>query len=282
MSLKLLPSFIVSLCLGFGLGCIPVLNEHLHWNLWFIIPVSGLIFGALVGWLQFWVSYPINQNIGGIYILLLAIGAMIGYAAIDYGIYFVSILPAEGIEGIPDGNYRLSEIVPFSEYMKWRLGSSSISTRHGKDFIEMGSAGTTISYVIDLIGSLAGSAGALLYFSEKYPYCKNCNKYKKRERKYEIIFDYDEEKTEDIFSKITDLIEKANYMDIVAYFHELSENSQQKGDVKIVVDQRFCPFCREATLIGNIFRKTKREWEEVDELKFSFTSKPGEHLSLIV
>ncbi len=49
MIFKLIPTIIITLFLGVGLGYIPVINQHLHWNFWFIIPVSGLIFGLVIG-----------------------------------------------------------------------------------------------------------------------------------------------------------------------------------------------------------------------------------------
>ncbi len=50
--------------IGLGLGAIPTLNEYLHWNIWFIVPVSGLIFGGAVGWLQFRGAYLAGAPVG--------------------------------------------------------------------------------------------------------------------------------------------------------------------------------------------------------------------------
>ena len=46
--MKALLLIAVSLATGYGLGATPVINEYLHWNLWFIVPVSGLILGLLL------------------------------------------------------------------------------------------------------------------------------------------------------------------------------------------------------------------------------------------
>ena len=288
MSIKLVPAIVLGLLLGFGLGCIPELNEHLHWNIWFIIPISGLIVGGLMGWLQFWVCYFINQKVGGWSFLILSLSAMIGYAAVDYGIYFSMTIPISGVEGISDGDYRFSDVTTFSEYMKWRLGSSSFSTRHGIKF-DMGTIGTSISYIVDLGGALLGAVGILFFCADKYPYCDRCFRFKKREKKYKILFKFDENLANEIFIKIAELIDRGGYKDMISYIRNLSEMYHEKGgDAKIVVDQRFCPTCREASIIGNVFLLGKRElfgnreWKEVDELSLSFTSQPGEHISLNV
>jgi hypothetical protein len=33
----------VRIAAGVGIGAIPVVNENLHWNIWFVIPISGVI-----------------------------------------------------------------------------------------------------------------------------------------------------------------------------------------------------------------------------------------------
>jgi hypothetical protein len=88
MSVKLIPCIVASLLIGFVLGCIPVVNEHLHWNLWYIVPISGLALGALIGRIQFGICYRVNQKVAGVVIVVLAAAAMVGYATVDYGTYF--------------------------------------------------------------------------------------------------------------------------------------------------------------------------------------------------
>ena len=282
MSIKIIPAILVCLVLGFILGIIPFVNEHLHWNLWFILPISGLIIGAGMGCVCFWICFGLNQRIEGFSILILAISAALGYVAVDYGIYYSTYIPIYGVEEIPDGEYKLSEIISFGEYMRFRLGSSSISFRGHTELFELGSAGTTISYVIDLIGALLGAAGALFACSEKYPYCDNCSRFKTREKKYKIIFQNNEKTTPEVFSKIANLIDKSDYKGIISYFQKLSESfSDNKGDIRIIVDQRYCSMCREATILGNVYRRVSNEWKEVDELRFSFVSEPGVHVSLL-
>ena len=130
MSIKLIPAILVSFVLGFGLGSIPGLNEHLHWNLWFVIPISGLLFGMLTGWLQFGTCYLLEHRVGGSTLLILPVAAAIGYVFVDYGIYFSTSIHLKDVKGVPEGDYKLSDLMSFWDYMSWRLGSSTVATRH--------------------------------------------------------------------------------------------------------------------------------------------------------
>lgn len=282
MSIKLIPAILVSLVLGFGLGSIPGLNEHLHWNLWFIIPISGLLLGMLTGWAQFGACYFLDQKVNRSTLLVLSVAAMIGYALVDYGIYLSTTVHLKDVQGVPEGDYKLSDLVSFWDYMSWRLGSSTISSRYGTKLFQMGAAGTTLSYIVDLGGALAGALGVLFACTDRYPYCDRCLQFKRREKKYQVTFKYEENLAQEIFARIAELIQGKTYKDIVSYCRELSErHHEKKGNVQITVDQRFCRRCREASIIGKIHRLKGREWDEVSSLSFSFTSQPGEHSSLV-
>ena len=41
---------------GIAVGTVPIIKDNLHWNLWFVIPISGFAFGAAFGWIQFQIS----------------------------------------------------------------------------------------------------------------------------------------------------------------------------------------------------------------------------------
>ena len=126
--MKLIPAILISLAVGFGLGSIPVVNQHLHWNLWFIIPASGLLFGMGVGFLQFWSCYALNQKVSGLRFIVLALAGLVGYFLVDYGIFLSTTIHLKDVKGLPEGDYKLSDLMSFANYMAWRLGSS----RHSK------------------------------------------------------------------------------------------------------------------------------------------------------
>jgi len=281
MSIKLIPAILAGLAIGFGLGCVPVVNRYLHWNLWYIVPISGLVLGIAIASIQFAICYRLNQKVTGPSLVVLAAAAMIAYAAVDYGIYFTTKIDISGVEGVPDGRYSLRRLMTFRQFMKVNLSGSSLARIPGEAGTNVGATGTTIFYVADLLGALLGASGMLYYFSQKRPYCNRCARYKEQEAKYEIRFEYDENLAKEIFGNITQLKDKAAYDQMVSYCEQLAEqHTGDQGNVKIVVEQRLCPECAEATILGSVYRYAKKEWTEVSELAFSLNSESHERVPL--
>jgi hypothetical protein len=279
MLFKMMSAAFFSLVFGFVLGSIPGLNENLHWNLWYVVPISGLLFGCAMGGLQFWYCFKVNQRIKGGVIACLVIAALLGYGAVDYGIYRSITVTVEGHEEIPDGEYKFSELMTFWQYMKVNLGGTTVESSTGEK-IEMGSTGATISYIADLIGAAVGGFCILLVCRDKYPFCEKCDRYKQREKKYAVKLVFDEQKIDEIFERMGKLIEAGVYTDLVVYCQQLaSDHNDRKGDIKINIDQRYCSSCLEATMLGIVYRKSGGKWQELKDLKFSFTSQPGEHVT---
>lgn len=275
MSVKILPIAFLTVAFGFVLGYIPGLNQHLHWNLWYVVPISGLLFGFAVGGLQFLYCFKTHQQVHGFLIFYLAAMALVGFATVDYGIYKSVVIPIQGVEGIPDGEYQLSEIITFWQYTKLNLGSSNIKTRYGTDTMEFGAVGTTISYVADLLGATLGTLGVLVGCRKTYPFCQPCQRYKQREQKYDILFKFDQSLADELLKGIYEQMESGFYSQIVAHLKTLASNHHdKKGDIKISVDQRCCPSCYEATFLGSVHRKGSRDWNEVEELKFQYDTQP--------
>ncbi len=275
MSLRLLLASFIAVIAGFALGSIPVLNEHLHWNLWYVLPISGLLFGLGLGGIEFGYCFKMDQRIDTAAIIFLAAVTLLGYGAVDYGIYRSITVTVEQNEQIPAGDYELSELITFGQFMKYNLEGSSID-EFGQAK-QIGSVGTKLSYFADLIGASLGAIGVLILCREKYPFCSRCSRYKKRRERYEILMEFDEQRTNEIFEKIRELINADVFEDVIAYFQQLAcEFHDEKVDIKITVDQRYCPRCGEEILLGRVYRKSGRDWIEEDKLKFSYTSKPEE------
>ena len=272
MTFKAFPAALITFVLGFGLGCVPGLNEHLHWNLWYIVPISGVLFGCVAGGIQFLYCFKTNEEVGKWMIACLILATILGYGSVDYGIYRTTTIEVEGAEGIEDGTYKLSELISFTTYMKWNLGSSSIEKDYGAGTIERGAVGTTISYFADLGGAALGTLGVLMLCVAKYPYCGRCRKYKRREREYVIQFAYEEQLAESVLGGIGERIAEGSYEHILSHVRELAgTHSDSKGDMKVSVDHRLCPGCGEATIMGKVERGKGKQWNEISELKFEFT-----------
>lgn len=276
---KMLIILILSVFTGFLLGC----NGGkfiFGFNIYVFIPVGGVLFGLLIGCIQFLSCYLTSLRIDSKMILALMIFSSVGYFAIDYGNYFSMIIPVSGMENIPDGDYRIYKIIPFSEYMKYVLSSSTISFKTGKTMLNMGSAGTTISYIFDIGGASIGSAIILYSLREKYPYCIKCFKYKKRAKKFQIRYKHNETFTRDLFLKINDAIKRSDYHGLISYIQKSSYNLKDKdGDLKIIIDHRVCRYCSESSIVGNIYRLKQKgffidDWELVEDLNSIFKSRP--------
>lgn len=279
MNAKTIVVFPVSLLVGFILGSIPWLNEHLHWNLWFVIPVSGLLFGMLVGWLGFELCYLLHAKVAAAGIALLAVSAVLGYIAVDVGIYFQQSVAVEGIEGIPDGEYTFSELMSLGQYFQMRLGSSEITTRGGFNVVEFGATGTIVSFVVDMLGAMAGAAGVAFGLAELRPYCNRCGRFKRRTRKLRLMLQNNVQASE-VQTNLKQFVRANDYPGMVAYIRQISPQfGGSNGKFRIDIDQRHCPACREATLIGRVYRLDKGSWSEIESQRFNLSSGPRNELA---
>jgi hypothetical protein len=271
-----------ALALGVLIGCIPVVNEHLQWNLWYVVPISGLLLGAVFGALEFWICYRINLKVSGWSFFRLAAAAMLAYAATDLGIYLTMKIPVAGVEGIPDGEHRVADLITFTQYMKLRLGSSKIAgARPAEKGFEMGATGTTISYAVDLLGALLGATGALLLGTESNPFCDTCSRYKRRARKYELALKTGSDPIEELLGEIQKLVAEGNFQALFQRVRDASATHKHaKPDAKIAADVRFCPTCHVVTLLGSVSRLHGNEWKTINELAFQLTSEPGTYSTL--
>lgn len=279
MSGKIILPILACLLLGFILGVVPFVSENLHWNLYYFIPVSGLILGAGLGGLCFWICFKLNERVRTSSIIILAVAAVAGYVAVDYGTYQSRYVAVKDVEALPDGDYRISELMTFGQYMRWILEASSISTGRS-DEVQLGAVGTTVSFIADLIGALAGSAFTLFSCSRKYPYCENCLRFMKREKKYRAVFKYEPDTAEEIFSTIQNLKDSSDYNGIISYAQQLSESYPgKKGDIMINFDQRYCPVCRRATVLGTARKRARNSWKEISGFRFCLDSQQGVQVS---
>ena len=264
--------------LGYSIGATPGLNENLHWNLWFVIPVSGLILGMFIGWLQFFTAYAVNLRIGNSTAWLLAIAAAAAYLATEAGIYNAMMIPIGGVDGMPDGEYAVSALFTFQEYVSMTLSSTAYEGRGGVDY-EYGGIATKLTYAVDVLACFAAAFMTRAAIAKKYPYCERCGLYKKRDTKFEAKMPAGDA-TADAFNKLMGLMEQRNYSNVVSFLKDLSGRSAKDGDVMITADQRCCPTCKEASIVGRVYKSNVKEWDEVDDLAFQFESRPGEHVMI--
>lgn len=274
MNLKLIPIIILSLLIGLGLGCIPIIKDHLHYNIWFFIPVSGLLFGAALGLFQYFMSYYLNCYIKGFSLFLLVLTSIISYFLIDFGIYLTTSIQIANNKSIPDGVYRLSELSTFLDYLKIRLGSSGIGFTFYPDasIINLGGAATKISYIIDFIGVCIASFFPFLHFSKKHPFCNSCKKYKNSKKSFQAIISPKSTVLNDTLSRLQEYLQSSSLIEALSYLEELHEKySNNKGDMRLMLDQRVCSGCDETTIVCRIYQKdTYGNWKSSKDFNFTF------------
>jgi len=269
---------VASVAAGFAIGCIPVVQEHLHWNLWFIVPVSGLILGVGLGWLQFMGCYTLGTRVTTKLAVFFSVVSVVAYLATEVGTYATIKVPISGVEGVPDGEYKISSFVSFSDYMSNRLGATTLKSTRGHGSFEMGATGTKISFAVDLLGAALGALGTLFVLIPQHPFCGRCSVYKKRHHLYNIRPAPDEPTLRGVINSIAEVCQKQDHRELVKLLKTLEATHQdKKSHIQISADERFCPKCREATVLGKVSRLQGNEWEEISELAFSTTSGVGVH-----
>lgn len=278
MNMSVIIATLLSVAIGFAIGCIPFVNEHLHWNLWFVIPISGLVLGIGLGWLQFMGCYVLGTRVTTKTAIIFSLSSVVGYLATDVGTYLTLSVPISGVKGVPDGDYKMSSLLSFSDYMSLRLGSSTISSTRGHGSFEMGATGTRLSFAADLLGAGLGAFGTLLALIPQYPFCARCDCYKKQQHLYNILPRPDEASLRGVINSIAELCQKQDHRGLVKLLAGLEkEHQDKKSHIQISADERFCPKCREATILGKVLRQEGNEWKEISELSFSTTSGVGVH-----
>jgi hypothetical protein len=269
---------VVVIALGLAIGATPFVNENLHWNIWFIVPISGVILGCLFGWIQFRVAFVMGAPVRKVATIVLAVAAALGYAATDAGTYATMKVEMTHPDGTPAGEKPLRELISFAEYMNVRLASSSITLRPGSSdspTLDLGRWAATASFGVDLLGCLLGAFALLRMGSRGAPFCNRCNRYKARTGKIEAALAEDT-----MVEKMTEIHEAASrgeYALVVSRISELSKDTPpEKTPVKLVVDERVCPGCNEATLTARVWQRRGKEWKEIPQLGLRAHSGTGE------
>lgn len=266
----------ISLVLGFVLGSIPGLNDYLHWNLWYVIPVSGLLFGLAAGWLLFELCFLLHAKVNGAAIAVIGLSVVLGYIAVDVGIYYQKSIDVTGIEGLSDGKYKLSELMTLGQFFQMQLGSSTIESRHGNQVLEMGATGSTLSYLADLVGALLGAAGLAFGMADLRPYCNRCRRYKRRTEKLSLMLQNNVQASE-VQTNIKGFVRSNDFAGLSAYVEQVAPQlAGSTGKFKIDMDWRHCPRCRQTTVIGRVYRQDRKGWSEMDNQRFSLSSESSE------
>ena len=279
MLLALVVTIALAIAAGVGLGSTPILNENLHLNIWFAIPVSGGIIGALLALTQFGVMRAMGRPVRGAVIGLLALSCAVGYVSTEVGIYVSTAIDIEDESGEVHAGVPLRELVTFREYLDVALSSSSYESTRGGGAIEYGRTGTTITWGIDVLGSFIVAFFVLMTMAAKSPFCRRCDAYKKENQRLEMVFDADQ--AMEALDQIHASVAGCDYAGLLSVLTEASKHEaplQEEQVIRVSVDERVCPSCNEATLLGMVERSAggRGDWEEASDLAFRLDSATGE------
>jgi hypothetical protein len=260
-------SALVSIVAGVVLGTIPFVNHYLHWNMWVIIPISGLILGAGFGWLQFQIAKVLSSPIGvGAGIFLTLVGGL-SYLATDAGIWLTTSVEVDKGQTVA-----LRDAVSFGEYEAMRFQHSSISTRGRK--VEMGTTGTIITFVVDELGAMAGAAALLFGLASSASYCRRCSRYRKTHLTIERAFPLEGPEADGLWQALTQLAAGPNYPQIAAQLQGLPQLNIATRR-KVEVAEAVCPKCGQGELQVNVMRHEKDSWT-TEGLSIKSESGPNE------
>jgi len=276
MAPRTVSAFFLSIAIGYGLGFIPFVNEHLHWNVWLVVPISGLFLGAGIGWIQFWTHSLLRLRIDRATTAVIVAGSCAAYVATDYGIYRSAHVTVVDEITAEERERPLDELMPFTTYMRGRLGSSRLETGHSSNF-ELGAFGTTTAFVVDLLGAGLGTLGVITALGFLHPLCRRCSRLKKKVRAYGILPPSRKEAVEELFRELATLRGEGRHADLVARLHALAKGEQnKKSSLQLGVRELACPSCSEATVLVRVFKKDDQgKWAEASEASFSSTESPA-------
>lgn len=265
--------------LGVVIGCVPVLNQHLHWNIWLFIPVSGMLFGAALAWLQFicakFAHIPLQIRTTWI----LAVGIAAAYFSTEVGRYYSLLVPVVGSDVLPDGDYPIHQLVSFAEFVKLSLGASTIHSLHLGE-ITLGATGTAVSHAIDLIGA---GLGAIVTFSSliaSTPFCSRCTRYMRNVRTLDIHL-APEAGPESIQAEVLALSQQGRLVELEELLRGLADEPSERCRNAISVSECICNGCQTRVLTGKFLRIERNDWVDVPNGFFSTArqSSAGEALS---
>jgi len=259
---------LLTVLLGLALGSISPINEHLHWNLWLFLPISGMVFGAFVSWVQFSsaraLQVPISRRIAA----MLTLGIMLAYFSTDIGLYYSLHIDINVSENLPDGSYRIRDLVSFFDYMGLRLGASSVNNLQ-TGILELGTAGTTLSYIVDLL-----AVGLIAWFtfrklSFELPYCGKCARYMANIETEEVLLPFGTS-IGAIRKDIDELISHGEREAVLSLLHKFAATEDfERCRGKVALNQASCNICGAQTVSGVFHQIERFGWVEISGSSFT-------------
>ncbi len=263
-----IPSLLTVL-LGFGLGLVPLVNGHLHWNLWLVLPISGFLLGQGFGLVQLQIVRALDARLSMPMLLFLGVSGVAGYLATDYGLYSSMVVPIQGAPGMADGRYPLPALMSFAGFLEMQFGGALDPALGGSPM------GMRLSFISDLVGCFVGTVVCLGIGKSRLGYCRPCDRYHRQHRRQELVLTDDVGVVENVLHRMTTFVTEGRYRDLVKHLDDVEAGETTlSGTTMVVAEHFFCPSCGRRILHGSVHARSGRyEWSEIAGLSFRVKSK---------
>lgn len=230
--------------IGLLTGMVPYVNEHLHWNIWVVLPITGILLGAGMAYVQFEVGKALNLRFDRSVMLKLVCCCVLGYLATDIGCWLTI-----NVDGEPVRSY-----LTLFEYFKHRVFRSGLGP------LKIGTTLSFLSFAADYVGLVIGSGGILFLMAEENPYCGACKRYLVLDQKVDLDFAVERGAKQDFWTVVVQSLRSNRFAEVAAALNELPL-AQPEFSPKLEVRELVCLSCHRRSIDFGIQRKDDRgEW----------------------
>lgn len=196
MFLVLLLEYLLLISLDFSLHSL---------RLWFILPIGGLLVGALCGLGIFLYLKKAHIRASAKHYLASALIAFLGFWVIHYFTYASTYIDEDGkvnnlFQGEHISNFLNADFEPigFGDYLDITFENTEVSfTRRSGQSFNLGEGYNKTSFYFDMLGFAIGGLliGPMVLGNKRY--CEKCKKYMKEDKLYDINYsDWERESLE--------------------------------------------------------------------------------------
>ncbi|GKX29959.1 hypothetical protein SH1V18_24390 [Vallitalea longa] len=250
--------------------------QVIHFALFFIIPVGAIFTGYLCGYGYFKGLVLSNRKITGGHYFVGLIMAIVCLVSVLYGTYYLSCFNEEeqkieySLEGNHVSDYEVNGYgeMTFPKYTRYMIENTPVSfSIRSTNITEVSNPifGWIVT-IIDYLGLLAGclACGSSIY--DKYEYCDNCKKYKKKKK----IFDIPKPNGKGFFDELETLVNNLNMSIFLEEIIDKYKNDRLKTGEYYECYLIYCESCRSASFKFKLYEKNKKgKVVENDDFKYT-------------
>lgn len=257
----------LSILAGFLIGTTPVLRDFVHVYAWATIPITGLLFGAAIGALQFFGCFQFSLLGNKLRAAFLAVCAVLAFIAADIGTYATISVPVRGMAQLPDGKYKLRSLISLREYAQFYFSERQ---RHSNKFgnFQVSSTENKIGYALEVIEVAVCAPLILLNSWAKFRICGPCGTYLRRRRGWKIQHASRDEVNR-VLGKIHAAIQRPGLQALSDVLNaEKTSFSFRPSRYLISAEERMCPLCKAISVHGAVRVNEGKNSVELPEASF--------------